>query len=159
MKKQIISLFVILGTILLSGCGSIPPDQQARINTCSNEANANSASQRIGNSAYWNCLNREEAKDYQKAQKNQQQAQIESLRTRCDAFGFQRNTPNHSQCMFNLQRQDADAGFRAAQINQENARIRQQSLRDMNEALKPPAFIPPPCNGGMMSTTGNQNCR
>ena len=145
---------MILSVIFITGCGSITPDHQARIDTCSREANAYSVSQRIGNGAYWSCLEREENNQNAQTQRNEQQAQIESLRTRCDAFGFQRNTPNHSQCMYNLQRQDIDANFRAAQINQENARIRQQALRDMNEALKPPQFITPVCPGMLNAKPG-----
>lgn len=54
-----------------------------------------------------------------------------------------------------------DATNRVAEKNAANARyrqqMRQQALRDMNEAFKPPAFIPPPCNGGMLGA--NNNCR
>ena len=154
MKKIFIYFFVILSVIFATGCGTTSPALQSQIDTCSREANAYSAGQRIGNSAYWNCLEREERKESQRVQRNEQQAQIESLRTRCDAFGFQRNTPSHSQCMYNLQRQDIDANFRAAQINQENARIRQQALRDMNDALKPPQFITPVCPGMLNARPG-----
>ena len=54
----VFGLVVLLG---LSGCVT-DPYQQARINTCSAEANAYSVSSRIGNSAYWSCLSREEYK-------------------------------------------------------------------------------------------------
>lgn len=58
--KKILGLLIVT-TGLLGGCVT-DPLQQARINTCSSEANAYTASTRIGNSAYWSCLNREEAR-------------------------------------------------------------------------------------------------
>ena len=144
MIKKSMYFYMIFIVIFIAGCGT-PPMQKARIETCSREANAYSAGQRFGNSVYWSCLEREENKQKVEAQLIEQQAQIESLRRRCDAFGFQRNTANYSQCMMDLQRQDIDAKFKAIEINQENARIRQKALRDMNEALKPPQFITPIC--------------
>ena len=70
----------------------------------------------------------------------------------CDRYGFRRGTVEFSNCM-----QQAEAQWN----NNYNASIQQrnQAMQTMVDALKPPAFIPPPCNGGMMSTTGNQNCK
>jgi hypothetical protein len=58
--KKILGLLLV-ATGLITGCVT-DPLHQSRINSCSREANAHTVSTRIGNSAYWSCLNREEAK-------------------------------------------------------------------------------------------------
>lgn len=139
-------IFVMM--YLLSGCSSAPPS--IYVQECMRTTERMS-------SARWDCIQQanikkqqDENRQVEQAQRNKQLAEIENLRIRCDAFGFKRNTTEHSQCMYNLQRQDIDNNFRAAQVNQENERIRQQSLRDFNEAIKPPAFLPLQCPSGMM---------
>jgi hypothetical protein len=56
-----LTLIFLLTSISLVGCVT-DPLQKARIDTCSREANAFTPGSRIGNSAYWSCLNREEAR-------------------------------------------------------------------------------------------------
>ena len=146
MKKSIYLLAVVVSA-LLYGCGT--SQRSAYVQQCM------STTERMSG-ARWECLKQAEIREQQDKDRQAQQAQVESLRARCDAYGFRRNTAEHSQCMYGLQKQDIDSNFRAAQIEQENARIRQKALRDMNDALKPPAFIPPPCNGGMLN--GKNNC-
>ena len=142
---RLFNVLIILLVATLTGCGSTPPSYY--VQQCFNTTERMSA-------ARWSCIQEANVKEQQDLARQQQQAQIESLRARCDAFGFQRNTPNHSQCMFNLQKQDDNNNFRAAQVNQENARIRQQALRDMNDALKPPQFITPVCPGMLNAKPG-----
>ena len=73
------------------------------------------------------------------------------IQATCDRYGFRRGTIEYSQC---LQQAEAqwDANYNAS-IQQTN-----QAFKNMNDALKPPVFLPPPCNGGMMPTTGRINC-
>ena len=139
--KKAYFLFVLAVITILSGC-AVAPDQQARINKCSRENNAYTAGERIGNGGYWSCLSREENNDRFREQQQQQQAKNEMFRNSCLSFGFQTGTSAFANCMMTQQQQDNENRFRAVQIEQENARIRQQSLRDLNEALKPPQFTP-----------------
>lgn len=44
---------------------------------------------------------------------------------------------------------------RSVAENMEATRIRQQAWRDFSEAIKPPAFAPAPCNGGMLNNRSN----
>jgi len=48
-----------------------------------------------------------------------------------------------------------DGRRRTVAENMEASRIRQQAWRDFNEAIKPPAFAPAPCNGGMLNSRNN----
>ena len=153
MKKQINYSFMILSVIFFTGCGTTSPNLQSQIATCSRETNAYSVGQRLGNGAYWSCLDREENKDRYREQQQQQQAKSDMFRNSCLSFGFQVGTSSFANCMMTQQQQDNENKFRAAQIEQENARIRQQSLRDMNEALKP-QFITPVCPGMLNAKPG-----
>jgi len=47
------------------------------------------------------------------------------------------------------------ARHRTVAENMEATRIRQQAWRDFSEAVKPPAFAPAPCNGGMLNNRNN----
>jgi hypothetical protein len=147
--KSTITLATILG---IAGC-SIAPQQQARINQCSIEANANSASTRVGNSAYWSCLDRLENAQARQEKMLQQRAYLNNLQTRCESFGFKRNTNEFSSCMMLQKQQDDNIAIQEAQLREQAADRQRKALRDMNDALKP-QWIPNQCPGMLNAKPG-----
>ena len=144
MKRLILS-FLIFGSVFLAGCSSAPRSPEAE--ECMRNTERMS-------SARWNCLTQAEQKvsqrTYQQQKYNREQEELQTLQRKCDSYGIKRGTPDYSQCLMNVQKQEADNNYRNAQLNQEQERIRQQSLRDFNDAIKPPPFAPLPCPSGMM---------
>jgi deoxyribodipyrimidine photolyase len=90
----------------------------------------------------------------QRAELNQEfrQRYVNELSSRCSQYGFRYGTNEFAQCMQRAEAQDTNA-------YQVQTQQRNQAMQNMNEALKPPTFLPPPCNGGMMPTTGQVNCK
>jgi hypothetical protein len=144
MNKTLL-VFIAITTVVLTGCGSSPRSPEAE--QCMRSTERMSSDR-------WNCLTeasrQSEARTIQQQRNNREVEELHSLRRRCDGFGFRNGTPEYSQCLMKLQQQDNENRFRAAQVNQEQEKIRQQSLRDFNDAIKPPAFAPLPCPSGMM---------
>jgi hypothetical protein len=126
-------LLLVITIAFLSACGSTPPDQSARIKVCSNEANAKTPSTRLGNSAYWNCLSREEKSQNLAKEQIRLTAELENLRKRCDILGFKKDTVEYSQCLLSLQQQSTQNMLRAAE---ESERRRRQMNRDIDEIFK-----------------------
>lgn len=86
---------------------------QVRIENCSEETNARTPSQRLGNSAYWSCLDREEKKQKLQIERNQ-------IRLQCKDYGFKEGTSDFSNCLMSV---DSDRKTRE-QISNEASRIR-----------------------------------
>ena len=100
MKK----LLLLISIAILAGC-ALAPQERANIDTCSREANAYTVSSRIGNSAYWSCFDRVQAKQKELAQ----QQKINALRSRCISFGFKAGTNELAQCVVQQQQQEVQA--------------------------------------------------
>ena len=144
MKKQINYSFMILSVIFFTGCGTTSPNLQSQIATCSRETNAYSVGQRLGNGAYWSCLDREENKDRYRAQQQQQQAKSEMFRNSCLSFGFQTGTSAFANCMMLQKQQDDSIAIQKAQLREQASERQRKALRDLNDALKP-QWIPNQC--------------
>jgi hypothetical protein len=137
MKKQINYSFMILSVIFFTGCGTTSPNLQSQIATCSRETNAYSVGQRLGNGAYWSCLDREENKDRYRAQQQQQQAKSEMFRNSCLSFGFQTGTSAFANCMMTQQQQDNINAQNQAVIELQRQRQAQQQINDGIRMLSP----------------------
>jgi len=74
------------------------------------------------------------------------------LQNTCDRYGFKRGTVDFANCMQKAEAQ-WNSNYNQA-IQQQN-----QAFGNMIEAFKPPTFIQPVCNGGMMPATGKVDCR
>jgi hypothetical protein len=135
-------IYFFIATLL--GC-AVSGEHGDRIKTCSREANAYSPGQRIGNSAYWSCLEREEKRQTQQKTDQQQAVYLRQLQNRCDAFGFQRGTTAHSNCMLNQQQQDNLTLQNAQLIQLQQQQQSQQQLNDAVRLLNPPRPAPLTC--------------
>ena len=135
MKKYIYNASYIGTLLFLSACSS--PQEHARRQQCSDENNAHSVGTRIGNSGYWNCLERMENAEYLQEQMIKEKAYIELLGNRCSAFGFKQGTPEFSNCLMAQKMQDDENSFRQKVLDEQAAERGRKSLRDFNEATKP----------------------
>jgi hypothetical protein len=124
----------------LAGCAT-SPELSLSIGNCSREANAYTPLQRLGNSAYFSCLDREKLK-------RDEQKRIAGLQDRCQTYGFSEGTTPMAQCVMNL-----DAAFktrdaqRAAEAAQGANCSRQMLL----------AFGAPTRTGSLAEATANGN--
>jgi len=142
MKKYIDTVSYIGALLFLSACSS--PQLDARIRQCSVENNANSVGTRLGNSGYWNCLDRLKNAQNQQERMVKEQAYIQVLASRCSAFGFKQGTTEFSNCLMAQKMQDDENTFRQKVLEEQAADRRRKALKDMNDALKP-QWIPDQC--------------
>jgi len=166
MKKTTKFLAVSI-ILILSGCGGMGNVQnqqaQALINKATqslgNCVTANSASKKTAQCAgnfYWD-IQAIPVNDYGKpaalgmaTSLYQAFMKFDNGQLNKDKMGFE------IMQIFNKFTADLEQGKnRTLAENMEASRIRQQAWRDFSEAIKPPAFAPAPCNGGMLNNRNN----
>ena len=142
MKRFIYTAAYISTLLFLSACSS--PQEHARRQQCSDENNAYSVGTRIGNSGYWNCLDRLKNAQHQQERIVREKAYVEVLESRCSSFGFKQGTTEFSNCLMAQKIHDDENTFRQKVLEEQAAERRRKSLKDFNDSLKP-QWIPDQC--------------
>jgi hypothetical protein len=120
---------------ILIGCAS--PEQQVRIQRCSDMADAHNPIDRIGNSVYWSCLKTQEASDNAK----KQIANDNYRKDRCFNYGFKPGTDNFAQCVMSLERQDAINAQNQQALDLQRQQMGLQQLNNAANMLAPKPVV------------------